>query len=237
MLGLKKMNKKLTGSSKFYKLRKESILDSLDFMRQVTKQILLGQKFPPKFISKKKLKIETSLSEQSTLTARQKQSILLTVKVLKSARDIITENSEHNPFRNNQLIQEDVIAEDVGFIEEAEEGGHEEEHNHEPEESPGREENETNRMPVVDGQNSEGEEEQEVAEPGMQYQFISRELMFTAGNDGQNILGGFARESHFGESTIVQNDETHVRETEDRRALDVDVTPDEEDDREEVLDQ
>lgn len=156
-----------------------------------------------------------------------------------SARDLITENSEHNPFRNNQLIQEDVIGEDVGFIEEQEEGGHEEQHGHEAEESRGREEMGRDMLPAGDDQYTEGEEEeQEAAEPGMQYQFISRELMFTTAEDGgQNILQAFTRESHFGESTIVQHDDTHARDTEDRRAMDADVTPDEEEDREEVLDQ
>lgn len=90
-------------------------------------------------------------------------------------------------------------------------------------------------MPVVDDALDEAEEEQEAVEPGMQYNFISKELMFTGGADGTNILGGLYRESNFGESTIM-NEVSNQRDSNQRQVVDMDVTPDEEE-REAVLDQ
>lgn len=71
MPDLKKTNKRLTGFSKSYRQRKESIWDSLDSTKQATKQTSQEQRLHPRFTLKENHSIETNLPERNIPTARQ----------------------------------------------------------------------------------------------------------------------------------------------------------------------
>lgn len=117
------------------------------------------------------------------------------------------------------LIKDEVIPEDEAFIEDA---GEEEQRR--DRDSQGEEDR--NAAVVND---DEQEEEEDDAPEQVQYQFISKELVFTAGGDGKNVLEQF-RESRFHEeSTILhRHEESHQRDSDQRRVIDMD----DEDDRE-----
>lgn len=104
----------------------------------------------------------------------------------------MTEHSEHNPFRNNLLMQDDAIKEDEAYMEDGDE-----EATIQAYQGDGDDDDEQ-RLPAADMNGQEGEEE-ESPEHSQNFNFVTQDLVFTAGADGHNILNF----SNTGESMAV----------------------------------
>lgn len=103
----------------------------------------------------------------------------------------MTEHSEHNPFRNNLLMQDDAIKEDEAYMEDGDEEATNQAYQ-------GDGDDDEQRLPAADMNGQEGEEE-ESPEHSQNFNFVTQDLVFTAGADGHNILNF----SNTGESMAV----------------------------------
>ena len=160
------------------------------------------------------------------------------------------------------LIRDDVIPEEVAFIDDAaaeEEQQHQDHNEEEVEEAPepGVQYDFVSRDLVFTtgglGQNvfsiagesghsnqrapepavNDDEDDEDAPEPGVQYDFVSRDLVFTTGGAGQDVLNVVGESRFHEESTIMhRHEDSHQRNTDHREMVEMDETPDEDEDKE-----